>query len=791
MTFNSPRCLAAAVWLLAAVPLVASAQTARITGRVLGADSTPASGATVVLSGTRRVTAADASGAFTLDSIVPGTYVLVASLSGKEPGRIQVQARAGETAHVVVRLGTAVRLAPVVVTGSGDRSVSSNSSTVATRTDTPPLETPQSFQAVTSRVIEDQQLETINEATRYLTGVIAATNYSQYTLRGFDVYDDAIMTNGFRGNLYQYPQQAQLSNIERVEVLKGPASALYSAGSPGGVLNMVTKQPQVLPMQSLTLGAGAWGLYEGDVDLTGPVSQSGAVLYRFIGSYRTLTDSYRDFQYQKNLLLAPSIAWVLPHEGRLTFEADLAWQNARFAYDRGSYIRENPDSTFDFAAVPIGYSHQSPYDYSSLFNASGSLTYDQMLSPRLRVTALLRYIYQSIDMGEHNGDFSTDPMNLDSLPRQFDTWVNEWFTLQTSAYATYTTQTGDVHHTFLFGIDATRAGSLINRYELGQAQTFLNVAQPDYSNDAFGNFPANLWIEHDVQRNRRLGGYVQDQIGWGNWRFLAALRYDTYRSTVAPTDSLDYSQVTDTSSAQAFVPRFGMVYLVNPDLAVYGSYNTSFLPQYSNSRGSGGPFPPQTGRQVEIGTKAQLATGLSATLAFYGIEYNDILAQDPTDSTGLRQIPVPGVQSRGAELTVQGNLPRLAIVAGYGYNRTTLTQNSSFGNKGDTYANAPENIANVWAAYDVVAQSRLLVTLGAGARYVSTRIGDITDQRWFILPAYTMVDASAVIRYQKYRLVLAGSNLLDEKWFPGGYYSRTLILVGDPLNVRMSLSYDF
>ncbi|HUL04499.1 MAG TPA: TonB-dependent receptor, partial [Gemmatimonadales bacterium] len=788
------RVLGLVLGVLASVSVAARAQTqGAIRGTVWLAAGSPAVHAAVSLSGTVLRTTTDTTGRFILGGVPAGHHDVVAALEGRNAGVARVTLRGGDTVTVSITLGGPVELPGITVTAEQVPSaVAVTTSQVATRTDTPLLETPQTVQTVTSRVIEDQQLTTVNEATRYLTGVIAATNYSQFTLRGFDVYDDAIMTNGFRGNLFQYSQQAQLTNVERVEVLKGPASALYSAGAPGGVMNVVTKQPQARAAHALTLGYGRWGQYEGQADLTGPVTSGSKLLYRFVGEYTTTTDSYRDFQYQKNLMLAPSLAYVLNHDGRLTLETAYARESARFAYDRGSFIRQRPDSTFDFADVPLNYSHQSPDDYSTQINASGTLTWDQRLTPRLRVTAMARYIYQSIDMGEHNGDFGTDPMNLDSLPRTFDTWINDWFIVQTSAFATYGFATGGVTHTLLAGTDLSNAGSYLNEYENGQAFTFPDVDHPDYSHDAFGNYPPNNYVQHDERRNRLIGGYIQDQARVGNLRLLAALRYDTYRSTVRPVDSLDFSQVTDTSAAHALLPRFGVVYLIRPSVSVYGSYTQSFLPQYSNSRGSGGPFPPQTGEQYEIGSKAAFAGGrLSATIAAYTIAYKNILAQDPADTTGLRQIPVPGARSRGVEVSLQGNLHRLALVAGYAYNATTLTEASSFGNKGDWYANAPHHVANLWAAYDVVSTPGTLLTLGAGGRVVSERLGDITDQKWFMVPAYTLLDASAVLRFHRYSMTAAGSNLLDQKWFPGGYYSRVLIMVGDPRSVRLAVTRSF
>jgi iron complex outermembrane receptor protein len=182
---------------------------------------------------------------------------------------------------------------------------------------------------------------------------------------------------------------------------------------------------------------------------------------------------------------------------------------------------------------------------------------------------------------------------------------------------------------------------------------------------------------------------------------------------------------------------------------------------------------------------------LTATGAAYTIDYNNILATDPTDSTGQRQIPVPGIRSRGVELTVQGQVGRLALLAGYGYNRTRLLRTSGLGNRGDTYPNAPKHIANLLGSLDVVRSASTVFSLGGNVRYVSSRIGAIEDQRWFVLPAYALVDASATLRWRDYTANAGITNLFDERYFPGGYFSRLLILLGDRRSVRLAVTRSF
>jgi len=772
-------------------PVVAQT-TGSLHGTVSLPDGTPAPNARVLVRGTRLSTQADSTARFRLDSVPVGPQVVVASLDGHNPGTARVTVIPGDTLQVALTLGGPVELKEIAVVAEAARPVADTTSSVASRTDTPLLETPQTVQTLPQRVIQDQQLATLNEASKYLTGVIAATNLTQFTLRGFDVYDDAIMTDGFRGNLFSYHQNALLTNIDRVEVLKGPASVLYSAGSPGGVINLVTKQPQADPYRSFTLGAGNWNQVDAAADLTGPLGGGGRLLYRLVGGYGyTSGESDRPFQYQKTLLIAPSLALLLPHDGRLTLQYVYNYQGARFGYDRGSYITQNPDSTFNFNAVPWNYTLMSPRDNDNDNNHLVSLRLDQPLSPSFQIHAISRLVRQGLRNEEHFGDFSGDPMHVDSLVRFWDTWLNHWFNWQNSAYAVWKVRTGGVEHRILGGMDVSWYGSTLNQYLQGNAPTFTNPAQPDYSHDDFASYIPNF-VEHDQQRYQLIGGYIQDQVRLGRLRIMGTLRYDHYRFTYAPTDTFNYTQTPDTSVAHSFLPRVGALYLLRRNLSLYATYSRSFVPQYDNSRNSGGPFPPQTGVQWEGGAKADFMDGrLSATASAYTIDYNNILATDPKDSTGQHQIPVPGIRSRGVELTVQGQVGRLALVAGYGYNRTRLLSTSSVGNKGDTYPNAPKHIANLWGSFDAVRSATLDLSLGANVRYVGSRVGVIQDQRWFILPAYTLVDASANLHWHDYAVNAGVTNLFNEHYFPGGYYSTLLIILGDLRSLRVSLSRPF
>jgi iron complex outermembrane receptor protein len=325
---------------------------------------------------------------------------------------------------------------------------------------------------------------------------------------------------------------------------------------------------------------------------------------------------------------------------------------------------------------------------------------------------------------------------------------------------------------------------------------FVNWQKPDYSKDDFSKYPlandASYFLEDDKQTYRLIGGYLQDQISIGKkLKVLLAGRFDDYYSTNIPASDKNYTQIPDTSITSVFLPRLGLIFLPKSNISFYGSYTQSFLPQTSNNRKAGGPFPPQKGKQFEIGYKGDfLNNQLSTMVALYNLEFVNVLTTDPNDPTGLRQIPVSGVRSQGIEVSIQGQIGNFSLISGYAYNVTKLTENSSIGNKGDVYQNAPKNVANLWLKYNFSAPKLKNLGIGLGYRYVGERVGQTSSQD-FIFPAYGLLDANISYKIKAFRVDFNLYNITDQRYFLGGYYSKVLIPVGEPRNFRLGLNYNF
>ena len=688
-----------------------------------------------------------------------------------------------------------VELKEITIEAATAKPYADTVSTSGTRLPLRLVETPQAIQTINTQVMRDQQSQNLNDVVMNMTNVISNSMYTSYTMRGFlNSYNNEFITfDGFIGNMYWWNQMVQLYNIENVEEISGPASALYSTGTPGGVINMNTKRPLDHPAYAVNLTTGSWDLVDASADLGGPLTKDKKLLYRFnIGD--NYQNSFRPTQFNENFLIAPSLSYTFDSTTRVTLDYVNAYNRTRFEEDHGGLLLMNNDSSYNWSNVNISYLFNSPDDFSIIDNNTATLRFEHTFSGGVQLTYMSRAIWTNLNEGEHFGNyyannyFTTLP---DSMQRGYDTWLDKWYNFQNSIYSSYSFGNKEIHQTLLAGVDFQLYGDWKNRYITGNAPS-VSFVNPNYNNDTF-NYPIDsstyVW---DVRTyNRQIGVYMQDLIGIGDRvKLLLAGRYENFLWTIRPNSSDTYV-ANDTSTADVFLPRFGAVYDLNENSSVYASYCQSFIPQYDNMRSAGGPFPPQKGKQYEAGYKGLYFGGqLLASLALYTIDYVNILATDPADPTGVRQIVVPGLISNGAECTLQGNIGRLSIIAGYAYNHVAFSDNSPLGPKGGRYDNAPDNIANAWIKYSFADKSDLRgFAVSLGGKYVGDRVGAASNQH-FLMPAYFVLDAAVTYKVNRFKFGLNGFNILDEKYVLGYYASDLMVQVGTPANWKFNIGYE-
>ncbi|QRR00062.1 TonB-dependent receptor [Dyadobacter sandarakinus] len=770
--------------------IISLAQSAEgtLSGRIVNADGEVITGASVILQNTGTGTTTDADGRFSLAGITPGSYVLAVSNIGYTAFTQLIRVARGTNSFLNLQLSESRQeLDEVLVSTAKDRYQVLASAT-STRTNTPLLSTPQSVQVLSSQVLRDRQAFTLNEIAGSFTGMKVNNGNGNFQIRGFTAYspNDAsfLLYNGIRGNLFLWSQQPLLYNVESVELLRGPSGALFSEGSPGGVVNFITKKPLSEKQAGIDLSAGSWGFGRGSLDFTGPVGKQKKLLYRAIIGYDR-SKSFRDYQDKKNLFVAPSLTYLFNSRSSLQLELNYAYQKAVQQYDNGSYIYSRADGSFDFNYYPKNLTVQSPTDYGKTHNGSATLTFSHQISDHLKLTVVERAVRNILDYTDH---IPVGRIRNDSISRGFQDWETDRFSLQTTAFATYTAKTGFIGHQIIAGTDYNRYGWTKNDYRF-KSSTRISILHPDYT----GSIPDAAAPADESDDNKRvtnlIGGYVQDQLSMGSKvKVLFSLRYDHYNGKETPLSDQDDKQ-GDELQASGWIPRVGLVYLPVRNVSIYGTYLKSFNPQTSNNALAGGPFPTRKATQYEAGAKADLLSNhLSAVVSMYQINYANILTAAPTEENSHRQAVIDGTRSRGGEFSLTGNLDRLSIIAGYAFNEHVLVSTSSYGKKGDRFANAPKHQINFWGKYALPFRVLSGFGIAAGVRYVSDQVGLLSNQN-FVFPSYTVLDAALTYQRNRFQVQLNAYNLANRHYFTGSRSGVTTGGLGDPRNVRLGLSY--
>lgn len=704
-------------------------------------------------------TAAD--GSFRLP-LPAGTYRVAATREGF--GTIERSvAVAGSTGPLDLQLPLGMMLQVIEVTGRKPRTAFADTSFAVTKTETDLLDLPQSVSAVTKEVIEDQNLMRLNEIAPYAAGVNEFSVYDDITIRGFRNYDDRRI-NGLRA-FNNFWSQPLIAHLERVEVVKGPASAVFGAASPGGTINMVTKKPLASGQHEVAVHAGTYGTRYGAFDSTGSLGTE-RLLYRLNLAFED-SGSFRDNTFNESMLLAPSLSFMPTDSTRIN--ADVVHGRNDSVLDRG---QPAVNGSSDLGQVPVSRSVTQPGDRLDTENTSLNVTLEQRLSDSWTVAAThMTYRYDE-ELVEHRFSNFASPsvINLRYAQRTSEADVRS-----NSAYITGVLQTGPVYHRILAGIDTTRREDFSRDFSANRIGTF-DLLDPVYIERDPSTYPLreSTWGGNLETR----GLYVQDQIIFGDWQFLLGLRHEDFETT----PSGEAAQA-DT----ALVPRLGIVYSLTASQSVYASWIEGFEPPDSwvNQPYYGGPFDPMTSRLIEVGYK-QRAFGdrLLFTTSLYEIERSNVVvwANDPNNVDLYRQRGQE--RARGYELEANGNVTdRLTLIANYAFNEAVVTEDTVPELVGRTKENAPEHSATVWGRYRLTGG----LGFGAGVTHVSERE---TFDTALTLPSYTLVNAAAYFDFRQMQFALLGKNLTDETHWTGGYYFGR-VFPGEPRTVELSVKYRF
>ncbi|MDY1009138.1 MULTISPECIES: TonB-dependent siderophore receptor [unclassified Sphingomonas] len=677
----------------------------------------------------------------------------------------------------------------IVVTGEKATTIASS----GTKSATPIVETPQSISVINAADIAGLGLQNLNQALRFVAGVTPETRgasaevYDQFKLRGFDapVYLDGLRQFGSATG-YAVPQ-VDVSRLDRVEIIKGPASVLYGQSSPGGLVAEVSK----LPLDRATYGAvsgtyGTYDLYRVDADIGGRAGDG--VLWRIYGSANGADDQQTQGQGKRERQTI-SAAVTAGAGSSTSFTLLGAYSHDPFNGNYGVFptlgtLIDNPAgkiSTKFYGGEPGDFFRREQAALTYIFN------HDFGSGWALRSSGRYQYVKSRMGLVYTSGP-AVDPLAVAptlyarssySTREQLNNWT---FDNQLTGKVV----TGPVTHNLLFGVDRQVAHSAgLSAFGGG---TPIDVFNPVYGTMPTPQTPADVQASFGIGsanvRQRQQGIYAQDQIAVGGLRVTLSGRQDWARQERNGKAQKD----------EKFTWRAGALYLLPFGLAPYASYSTSFQPENAELR-DGSPPKPSLGKQIEAGAKFQpTGTAILVTAAWFRIEQTNVVVSYP-DFTAEQ---IGKVRSQGVEVEASAPLP-------YGFNAKLAYSRQRVKKVEDVVAaNIGLPLATVgrggisanleWAPTEGPASG---FAIGGAVRHVDKTYADFySDRVARYSPAYTVFDA--LLRYDLGKLSprlanvdlgVNATNLFDKKYLTSCFANYAWCWYGNRRTVQATIGY--
>ena len=651
----------------------------------------------------------------------------------------------------------------------------------AIKTDTPIVETARSISVETLENIIDKGAIRLDDTFTYSAGVTGqtygfATRGDWVKVRGLDVpqYQDSLQSlfgnyNNTRPDIY---------TLEQVEILKGPASVLYGKGSPGGLVNAVSKRPKAESRHEIVAAVGNFSRKQLAVDSTGALTDSGDLLYRMVGVYRD-TGTQVDFVDDKTFVIAPSLTWLPNDDSEITllfnYTDTKSDTGAQFLPVSGTLTKAPNGKTISGSRY-TGENDYNQYDaktFSATLAGEYDISDDWTLSANARITNASadyqqawtsfiggdRYIYNTDGSLYKDGTVPRTFYRQDASSKQGavdvrligDVTLGDWehAILSGVQYQDVTTDS-DGYYAWALGFDA-----VTRQPDTAFGDTFwLNLFDPQYGAAPPSALLDTLYTDNPETNNKDIGFYVSDQITFNNWIATIGVRHDRTESKTLTNKQKD--------NATSF--SGGLLYAFDAGISPYVSYAQSFDPVIGSNGNPTNPQPLKAmeGEQVEIGVKYQPENFPAlVTLSYFDIEQSNL--PDPQSNPGENWKQQSGVAKiKGFEVEAVGAIGDLT----YEVNASRIDTKSA---EGYQLASVPQNQASAWMTYKPTEQF-IGAKGGFGVRYVGASYGgaDITKT-----PSYTLADLMLGYQIDHWDFTVNVQNLLNKK------YQATCLYRGD------------
>ena len=750
------------------ISLTANAQKSHLKGKITTSDGRPAAFVNIMVVELKQSVMSGEDGSFSISAEKECNCSVIISYTGLKSVVKNVSMRNGETAVLDFQLEENSRQLDEVIVLSHNGL--NHKPVMAGKVAIDPMDLPQSIASIGQGVIRDQQAQRLSDIVRNVNGVYLATTrgstQESFSARGYGFSSSNMFKNGSRVNTGVMPE---VSSLEKVEVLKGSAAILYGNVAPGGIINMVTKQPKFNFGGEVSMRAGSYDLFKPAFDVYGPATKN--IAYRVNGTMESM-NSYRDVVNSKRYYVNPSMLVKLGSRTELLLQAD--YLNHEFTPDFGigsisnTIIPNVPRSRFVGAAS----------SYAKTQQTTTSATVKHRLNESWNINFNGSYQNYKRDY------YSTERIQADANGR----WVRplgrinndeDYYIAQLDLTGKF--KTGGIEHTLLTGIDADRYST--TNYAYNQPTTYDTINILDLTKHKMRtDMPAASKIRMVNTPTNRVGAYVQDLVSLtSKLKFLMGVRWSYQQAKPATTTDYVTKAVTTgiAKTDKAFSPRLGLVYRPLSTTSFFASYANSFSVN-SGTDVNGNALQPSIIDQFEAGVKNDFFKGaISANLTVYRI-INNNLAQTAqftntgavNNNTALKEL-TGQTTSDGVELDLTGRPAEgLDIIAGYSYNfmRYTKTDNKK-GNyvEGERLVNSPAHTANASIFYVFKNNVVKGLKIGASAFYTGKRFGGWNNtieqaqnySRLIPVPGFTTIDISAGYTFKKVSLLAKISNLTN------------------------------
>ncbi|MCR0010057.1 TonB-dependent receptor [Acinetobacter baumannii] len=640
---------------------------------------------------------------------------------------------------------------------------------------------PQIVNVVPKQVLREQTVTSMQGALQNVAGLsfsVGDGQRDQVMIRGFSAITDNYV-DGIRDDALYF---RDMSNVERIEVLKGPASVLYGRGSAGGLVNKINKKPIDQSLREVSLIGSTTGQRRAEVDVNEKVAEN--VKVRLTGAVED-SDGYRDQAFLKRQAVAPSVQWDITDKTKLLLQADYLHDNRLadqgFPTDpiTGKPVKTNPKTFYG----ALNGKEVGDVD-TEISNQTISL--DHEFNDNFKYHGAVRHYNYSLDrqysvVSHQDPDKNKLPADQIQLSQNKRIRNEDGVYVQQELSALF--NTGFLKHNTLIGVEYSKQ----HKDELvwSKARQITNIFNPQLENWT----PLDTNIDADTNNTNTFenyGVYLQDLMTvTDQLKVLVGLRYDNLSQD---RDDQSSKNVDLNRTDNTYSPRIGVVYQPVNNLSLYTSYNRSFQPLadsfvfYKNSD----DLRPTKTENYEIGAKWDVNDQLNVTLALFEMSQTNIQNKDPNDPKGLTAILAGEQKTKGVELSLTGHLTdQLSVLAGYSYMDGKI-EKSAIGFTGNHSALTPNNTANLWLKYQINDHWYAAV----GGRGESSRFSASDNKN--VLPGYAVVNAALGYQSERYDVNLNLNNLFDRDYFVSGHSgANDSNMMGDPLNAQVALRYRF